>query len=348
MATARDARDWARSTLRGIGNSLYTPFCGDDGDDIDWDAYRTLVRYCVGELKHPMLWCTSGIAEFWSLTHRRAKAACWRSQSRKAAAADPDVVVQACTAATSAKDCLELTRHAQQAGADIVYIQTPMMEAHGGEGVLNFFRYIADRTDIALGMFNSPSSGYVLTPAEGARIYSEIPAVCATKEGAFRPASSRLLHELAPESDDLGVRPDRLPRGLAAGGDRRPRATRHGGLSVRDPAAADHLRVLGAGLERQADRGDGLRREVRAGPVRYRYARRGSPAIPVGRTTSRTGVGRSSTRRRCSVCRSATTRTRARRKPSSPPRVKRRSMLLIAGMDWSPADRGSGCGRHYR
>ena len=47
---------------------LYTPFCGEDGDDIDWDAYRTLVRYCVGELRHPMLWCTSGIAEFWSLT----------------------------------------------------------------------------------------------------------------------------------------------------------------------------------------------------------------------------------------------------------------------------------------
>jgi 4-hydroxy-tetrahydrodipicolinate synthase len=45
--------------LRGIGNSLYTPFCGKDGDDIDWDAYRTLVRYCVGDLKHPMLWTTS-------------------------------------------------------------------------------------------------------------------------------------------------------------------------------------------------------------------------------------------------------------------------------------------------
>ena len=48
-------------------------------------------------------------------------------------------------------------------------------------------------------MFNSPSSGYVLTPAESARIYDEIPAVCATKEGAFRPAASRMLHELAPE-----------------------------------------------------------------------------------------------------------------------------------------------------
>jgi 4-hydroxy-tetrahydrodipicolinate synthase len=114
-------------------------------------------------------------------------------------AANPDVVVQACTAATSAKDCLELTQHAQEAGADFVYIQTPMMETHGGEGVLRFFRYISGRTDIALGMFNSPSSGYVLTPAESARIYTDIRAVCATKEGAFRPASSRMLHELAPE-----------------------------------------------------------------------------------------------------------------------------------------------------
>ena len=198
MATAREAREWARSSLRGIGNSLYTPFCGTDGDDIDWDAYRTLVRYCVGELEHPMLWCTSGIAEFWSLTiaERKQLLEIAIEEGRKA---NPDVVVQACTTATAAKDCLELTRHAQEAGADIVYIQTPMMEAHGGEGVLNFFRYIADRTDIALGMFNSPSSGYVLTPAEGARIYAEIPAVCATKEGAFRPASSRILHELAPD-----------------------------------------------------------------------------------------------------------------------------------------------------
>ena len=197
MATAIQAREWAHATLRGIGNSLYTPFCGDDSDDIDWDAYRRLVRYCVGELRHPMLWCTSGVGEFWSLTLDERKRLL-EVAIEEGRAADPDVVVQACTAAMSAKDCLELTRHAQQAGADIVYLQTPMMEAHGGEGVLKFFRYIADRTDIALGMFNSPSSGYVLTPTESARIHAEIPAVCATKEGAFRPTSSRLLHELAP------------------------------------------------------------------------------------------------------------------------------------------------------
>jgi 4-hydroxy-tetrahydrodipicolinate synthase len=198
MATAREAREWAHHALRGIGDSLYTPFCGIDGDDIDWDAYRTLVRYCVADLRHPMLWLTSGVAEFWSLTIPERKRLL-ETAIEEARAINPDIVIQSCTAALSAKDCLELTLHAQDAGADIVYIQTPMMELHGGEGVLKFFRYISDRSDIALGMFNSPSSGYVLNAAESARIAEAIPAVCATKEGAFRPGNSRQLHELAPE-----------------------------------------------------------------------------------------------------------------------------------------------------
>jgi 4-hydroxy-tetrahydrodipicolinate synthase len=38
-----------------------------------------------------------------------------------------------------------------------------------------------------------------VTAEESARIAAEIPAVCATKEGAFRPANSRRLHDLAPD-----------------------------------------------------------------------------------------------------------------------------------------------------
>ena len=54
--------------MRGIGDSPYTPFGGRDGDDTDWDSHRALVGYCVGDLGHPMLWLTGGLAEFWSLT----------------------------------------------------------------------------------------------------------------------------------------------------------------------------------------------------------------------------------------------------------------------------------------
>ena len=200
MSNARDARAWAaEGGLHGIGDSLYTPLTGHDGDDIDWDAYRTLVRYCIGDLGHDMLWLTSGIAEWWALTLEERRRLL-EVAVEEARAINPDVVIQACTAATSAKDVTDLTLHAQEHGADIAYIQTPPMEVHGGEGVLRFYQYVAERTDIALGMFNSPSSGYVLTAAEMAEIYREIPAVVAVKEGVMDSVMPILeLHALAPE-----------------------------------------------------------------------------------------------------------------------------------------------------
>ena len=200
MPTARDAQDWAASGgLRGIGDSLYTPFSGTDGDDIDWEAYRTLVRYCVGDLRHDMLWLTSGVGEWWSLTNAERKQLL-EVAIEEARAVAPDTVIQACTTAPSAKEALDLTLHAQEQGADICYLQTPVVEVHGGEGVLRFFQYIADRTDIALGMFNSPSSGYVLTAAEMAAIHHQIPAVVAVKEGVMDSiAATAALHALAPD-----------------------------------------------------------------------------------------------------------------------------------------------------
>src|SRR5579875_3047050 len=108
MVAARDARAWvADGGLRGIGDSLYTPLSGRDGDDIDWESYRALVRYCVGDLGHAMVWLTSGIAEWWSLTMDERKRLL-EVAVEEARGINPDVVVQACTAAMSAKDCLDL------------------------------------------------------------------------------------------------------------------------------------------------------------------------------------------------------------------------------------------------
>jgi 4-hydroxy-tetrahydrodipicolinate synthase len=146
-----------------------------------------------------MLWLTSGIAEWWSLTVDERKRLL-EVAVEEARAINPDVVIQACTASNSAKETTELTLHAQQHGADIAYVQIPAMEVHAGEGVLRFFQYVADRTDIALGMFNSPSSGYVLTPEEMAEIFHRIPAVVAVKEGVQDSIMPTLtLHKLAPE-----------------------------------------------------------------------------------------------------------------------------------------------------
>ncbi|HXZ62047.1 MAG TPA: dihydrodipicolinate synthase family protein [Acidimicrobiales bacterium] len=200
MPSAREAREWAAGGgLHGIGDTLFTPFCGRGGEHIDWGAYRSLVRYCVGDLHHDMLWLTSGVAEWWSLTldERKQLLEIAVDEARSVA---PRTVIQACTSAASVKDCVELTLHAQENGADICFLQTPPIEVHGGEGVLRFFEYVADRTDIALGMFNSPSSGYVLTAEEMAAIHHRIPAVVAVKEGVQDSISlTPALHALAPD-----------------------------------------------------------------------------------------------------------------------------------------------------
>jgi 4-hydroxy-tetrahydrodipicolinate synthase len=200
MPSASEARAWAAAgALQGIGDSLYTPFTNTDGAEIDWDAYRALVRYCVRDLGHEMLWLTSGVGEWWSLTIDE-RMQLLEVAEEEARSLRPGTIIQACTSAASVKDCVELTLHAQAHRADICYLQTPPIEVHGGEGVLRFFQYVADRTDIALGMFNSPSSGCVLSAQEMAAIVEAVPAVVAVKEGVMDSTSRTLaLHALAPE-----------------------------------------------------------------------------------------------------------------------------------------------------
>jgi 4-hydroxy-tetrahydrodipicolinate synthase len=197
MARAHEAREWAQTHLRGIGDSLITPFQGPDGDEIDADALRALVRYCLVDLDHDGLWLVSGLAEWWALTvdERKQVAEVTVEEARRV---KPSAFLQVCTVGLSAKDTVELTRHAQDIGADIVYIQNPVMEVHGGPGMLEFFKYVADRTDIALGMFNSPSSGYEMTPAEVARVAEEIPAMCAIKDPATTPGHGVAVSKLVP------------------------------------------------------------------------------------------------------------------------------------------------------
>ena len=197
MARAIEAREWAHEHLRGIADSLITPFNGESGDEIDFDAYRAIVRYCLGDLDHDGLWITSGLSEWWALTNdeRKQLVEVTVDEARRV---KPSAFIQACTVAMSAKDAVELTRHAQDVGVDMCYLQNPVMEAHGGPGMLEFFRYVADRTDIALGMFNSPSSGYVMSPAEIARIADEIPAMCAIKDADERGGNGMALAKMAP------------------------------------------------------------------------------------------------------------------------------------------------------
>jgi 4-hydroxy-tetrahydrodipicolinate synthase len=206
-----EAKDWAGEHLRGNCSSLYTPFSGLDGDDIDYDALRALVRYCLVDLDQDGLWLTGGIAEFWSLTTEELKEVI-RVAIEEARRVKPAALIQVMSSTDTAKQCVELTLHAQALGADICYVLTPYFECAGKPGVYEYLRYVADRTDIPLGFFNSHSTGLTLTPEECVELYNEIPALCGLKNGIFDPRHSLAVHKLAPEmvlweaSDEAGIR----------------------------------------------------------------------------------------------------------------------------------------------
>jgi 4-hydroxy-tetrahydrodipicolinate synthase len=211
VVSSADAKEWAPEGLRGNCDSLYTTFSGPDGDDIDFDAMRAVVRHCLVELDHDGLWLTGGIGEFWSLTTQEIKdvVTVCIDEARKV---KPQALIQVMSSTDNAKQSVELTLHAQEAGADICYLLTPYFEASGGPGVYDFVRYVADRTDIALGYFNSHSTGLVLTPQECVDLYNDIPAICGLKNGMFDVPHSVEVHKMVPEmviwecDDEGGIR----------------------------------------------------------------------------------------------------------------------------------------------
>jgi len=222
MASALEARDWAPGALRGIVDSLYTPFSGSGGEEIDEAAYQSLIEYCIGTLDHDGIWVGGLVGECWALSvderKRLLEIGVTVTRSIK-----PGALIEACPASTNVLDTVELARHAKSVGADVCFLIPPYFEAKSYDAMREVLSYVTERTDIALGLFNTHAAGWILTPDECARLADEFPAICAVKNGMFRPSHSAALHRLAPElviweCDMLAYRGGFLQRGISAPG----------------------------------------------------------------------------------------------------------------------------------
>ena len=222
MASAAEAREWAPGALRGIIDSLYTPFSGSTGEHIDEVAFRTLIEHCIGALDHDGIWVGGLVGECWSLSlgERMRLLEMAVAETR---AVKPSALIEACPVSLSAHEAVELTNHAAHAGADICFLIPPFFEASGYEATRELLSFVTGQTDMALGLFNTPAARWLLTPDECARLAAEFPAICAVKNAMFRPAHTAALHRLDPglviwECDMLAYRGGYMRRGIAAPG----------------------------------------------------------------------------------------------------------------------------------
>jgi len=160
--------------LQGAITAIVTPF--KDGK-LDETAYRELIEFQLKGGINGIVPCgtTGESATLSHEEHKRVVEACVDQVKKR-------VPVVAGTGSNNTAEALELTRHAQIAGADYALLITPYYNKPTQEGLYQHFKTIADNTSIPMVVYNVPTRTSVnLLPETVARL-ADFPNIVAIKE----------------------------------------------------------------------------------------------------------------------------------------------------------------------
>ena len=160
--------------LQGAITAIVTPF--KDGK-LDETAYRELIEFQLKGGINGIVPCgtTGESATLSHEEHKRVVESCVDQVKKR-------VPVVAGSGSNNTAEALELTRHAQIAGADYALLITPYYNKPTQEGLYQHFKTIADNTSIPMVVYNVPTRTSVnLLPETVARL-AEFPNIVAIKE----------------------------------------------------------------------------------------------------------------------------------------------------------------------
>ena len=144
---AREAKEWAKEKLVGVMDAM--PIACTEEGEMDEAGLRKIVRYHYDGMKSDGIVALAGPEGFWYLTKEERKKYT-EIVIDEANKVKPDAPVIVGTLCVSVKDVVELIKHAEGAGATAVIMKNPVF-ATDEVGLYDFYRYIADNTDIAIG-----------------------------------------------------------------------------------------------------------------------------------------------------------------------------------------------------
>ena len=184
--TKGEAQQWAWENLKGQWTTLITPFTPDD--EIDESGLRRNIQH-IRRLGTAGAGCTWGMGEFWSLTHQE------RLQVMQIVADESrgQWTIGAHITHTSAGAMLDLARNAESMGYDLLIVAPPYMVTKTEEQVIEWVRYLAENTPLAIMFYNSPQFGIVLNPSNLKQL-CQIPNVVGVKEASFNQQLSIETH----------------------------------------------------------------------------------------------------------------------------------------------------------
>jgi 4-hydroxy-tetrahydrodipicolinate synthase len=177
------------SQLRGVLSALATPFAPDGR--IDTSALRRLVDRNIDGGVHGLVACGS-TGEFAAMSgaERRLVVETVIDQ-----AADR-VPVVAQTGAVSTAEAVELSRHAEAAGASVVMAVAPYYEPLTLDETLHYLRTVAAAVDVPVMLYNlPPATGVNLTPEIVGELAGEVENIRYIKDtSADLAQAGKLIH----------------------------------------------------------------------------------------------------------------------------------------------------------
>ncbi|WP_030619221.1 dihydrodipicolinate synthase family protein [Streptomyces fulvoviolaceus] len=171
-----EAKQAARKEFTGIWAATTTPFAPDGR--LDRDAIASDMDHLTGSLHVGGVFCTGVMGEYWALTDEERK----QSVETVVEAATGKCPVLAHTGHHSARQTIELTHHAEQAGADYAVVITPYYPPASAEGLRAWFHEVLSAVDIGMWLFDTSFSG-VTMPMELIDELADAENVCGIKVG---------------------------------------------------------------------------------------------------------------------------------------------------------------------
>lgn len=168
-----DVRSWRM--FIGVGTAIVTPF--KDGE-VDYRAYERLVRWQVENGVDAIVVAgTTGEGATLTVYERN------KLTSLTKEICGPDIQVIVGTGTNDTRKTLELSKNAQQHGADAILVVTPYYNKPTQEGLYAHYRFLSERLDIPIIIYNVPSrTGVNISPETVARLASDCSNIVAIKE----------------------------------------------------------------------------------------------------------------------------------------------------------------------
>jgi 4-hydroxy-tetrahydrodipicolinate synthase len=192
-----EAKEAAKELLKGVWTALPTNFTPDGA--VDEAAMAWNLEHCISALELEGHYCHGNVAEFWTLSNEERM----RIHEINVEVAKGRVPLIAGCHHQSPNEVIKLAQHAQSVGIDFVIILTPYVAARGDDVIYEFYKYICDRIDIGVVLFNTEAT-YPISAGLAKRL-AKIPNICAYKQGVSKIMSTIALRAAVGHELEISV-----------------------------------------------------------------------------------------------------------------------------------------------